>query len=187
MAAARRKSQPQQQEERATKKDETAFSQHAQQDSALTTESANGVPPNEGMSFVAKVLIFLGFPLLMGTAGLYLSYVKTITDQQRKIDFDTDFVFPFLLALALVVVIYVQTKGFTKKKITPLVQWPTVRRKRKIVRKRVIVDDDGNEIQQEIKEDWYSEWGKFHISMSVLLNVTSLVCETTGTMGVESR
>lgn len=105
------------------------------------------------MSFVAKVLIFLGFPLLMGTAGLYLSYVKTITDQQRKIDFDTDFVFPFLLALALVVVIYVQTKGFTKKKITPLVQWPTVRRKRKIVRKRVIVDDDGNEIQQEIKED----------------------------------
>jgi hypothetical protein len=153
MAAARRKrSQPQQ--KGANNKDETAFSQHAQQDAALNTESTNGAPPQEGMSFVAKVLIFLGFPLLMGTFGLYLSYLKTISDpDSHKIDFDTDFVFPFLLALALVVVIYFQTKGFTKKEITPLVQWPTVRRKQKIVRKRVIVDDDGNEIQQEIKED----------------------------------
>lgn len=129
-----------------------AFSQHQQQDDALGVP-AEAAQDEEGMSFVAKALIFLAFPLLTGMAGLYIGYIRTIRDSSSKIDFDTDFVFPFLLALALVVVIAFQTKGFTKKKITPLIQWPTVRRKKKIIRKRIIVDEDGNEIKEEGKEE----------------------------------
>lgn len=104
------------------------------------------------MSFVAKTLLFLGFPLLAGIAGLYVGYLRTINSPEAKIDFDTDFVFPFLLALALVVVIAFQTKGFAQKKMTPLIQWPKVRRKKKIIRKRIIVDNDGNEVISE-KQD----------------------------------
>lgn len=128
-----------------------AFSQHAQQDAALNPPADE--TPQEGMSFVAKTLIFLGFPLFVGLAGLYVGYLRMIQKPESKIDFDNDFVFPFLLALAMVVVIAIQSKGFSRKEITPLVQWPTVKRKKKIIRKRIIVDDDGNEIKEEEKND----------------------------------
>lgn len=126
-----------------------AFSQHVQEDPALNDGAIPEQDDDEGMSFVAKTLVYLGFPLFMGTCGLYIGYLKTIGNDDAKIDFDTDFVFPFLLALALVVVISIQTRGFTQKKIKPLVQWPKVKRKKKIIRKRIIVDDDGNEIEDK--------------------------------------
>ena len=127
-----------------------AFTQHAEQDTALNPPDQE-VADGEGMSFRAKTLVFLGFPLLAGVAGLYVGYLRTINSPETKIDFDTDFVFPFLLALALVVVLGFQTKGFTKK-MTPLIQWPKVRRKKRIIRKRIIVDDNGNEIKDEKEE-----------------------------------
>jgi len=139
------------QRRRPSQENGNAFTQHTEQDAALNPPAEE--TSLEGMSFVAKALLFLCFPLLAGIAGLYIGYLRTIRNPESKIDFDTDFIFPFLSALALVVVIGIQTRGFTKKKVTPLIQWPTVRRKKKIVRKRIIVDDDGNEIKEEGKTD----------------------------------
>jgi hypothetical protein len=104
------------------------------------------------MSFVGRTLIFLAFPMFIGSAGLFVGYLRTVNDKSQKVDFDSDFVFPFLLALALVVVITIQTRGFSTS-MKPLVQWPKVRRKRKIIRKRVIVDDDGNGNEISLKTD----------------------------------
>ena len=128
-----------------------AFAQHREQDVTLGNHDEEAAP--QGMSFVARTLIFLAFPLFAGTAGLYVGYLRTIRDPDSKINFDTDFVFPFLLALALVMVIAFQTKGFSKTEVTPLIQWPKVRRKRRIIRKRIILDDDGNPIKEEGKND----------------------------------
>lgn len=133
-------------------KDTTAFSQHQQQDAALQTSSPQQQPQDEGISLLAKLLLFLGVPLFTGTAGLYIGYIRTLQDKQPKIQFDVDFVLPFLLALALVIIISFQTRGFSTK-VTPLVQWPKVKRKRKIIRKQVIVDEHGNEIKESGKED----------------------------------
>jgi hypothetical protein len=136
-------------------KETAAFSQHQQQDAALQTNP----PPSRqqqqdgGISFVAKMLLYLAFPLFCGSAGLYIGYIRTIQDKQSKMHFDTDFVIPFALALALVVVVSFQTKGFSNNKITPLVQWPKVKRKRKVIRKRVLVDEDGKEIKELGKDD----------------------------------
>ena len=134
-------------------KETTAFSQHQQQDAALQTNSPQAQrPQDEGISLFAKMLLYLGVPFFCGTAGLYIGYIRTLQDKQPKINFDVDFVLPFLLALALVVVISFQTKGFSTQ-VTPLVQWPKVKRKRKIIRKQVLVDEHGNEVKESGKED----------------------------------
>jgi hypothetical protein len=129
---------------RSSKENSSAFAQHVEQDTRLSaTEEELDTSPR--MSLVGRILIFLAFPMFIGWAGLSVGYLRTVNDKSQQVDFDRDFVFPFLLALALVVVITIQTKGFTAS-MKPLVQWPKVRRKRKIIRKRVIVDDNGNEI-----------------------------------------
>jgi hypothetical protein len=131
-----------------------ALAQHVEQDTIFGDETEEepdtSPPPPPGMSFVARILVFLAFPLFIGLAGLVLGYLMTFHDKSRKVDFDNDFVFPFLMALVLVMVLSIQTKGFTGS-MAPLVRWPKVRRRKKIIRKRVIVDDDGNEISP--KED----------------------------------
>jgi hypothetical protein len=137
-------------------KETAAFSQHQQQDAALQTNPSRQQQQQQqdgGISFVAKMLLYLAFPLFCGSAGLYIGYIRTIQDKQSKMHFDTDFVIPFALALALVVVVSFQTKGFSNNKITPLVQWPKVKRKRKVIRKRVLVDEDGKEIKELGKDD----------------------------------
>lgn len=128
-----------------------AFAQHREQDATLRNQEEAAA--RQSMSFVARTLTYIGFPLLVGIAGLYVGYIQTLENPKTKVDFDRDFLVPFVLALALVVVISIQTKAFTKKEITPLIQRPTVRRKKKIIRKRIIVDDDGNEIKEEGKTD----------------------------------
>lgn len=49
--------------------------------------------------------------------------------------------------LVIVVVIGFQTKGFTRSEPKPFIAWPKVKRKRKIVRRRVVVDDEGNAVE----------------------------------------
>ena len=137
----------------AESEDTSAFAQHAQQDAALGTAPDDETSESHGMSFTGRITVFVVFPMVVGVLGLYIAYLRTISNPEKKIDFDNDFVFPFIVALAFVMVVGFQTKGFTQSKVTPLVQWPKVRRKKRIIRKRVIVDDDGNEISQEAKKD----------------------------------
>jgi len=86
----------------------------------------------------------------MGMAGLYIAWLETARMPDRKLSFDTDFAIPFLVALALAVVIFIQTEGFTTK-AKPLVSWPKVRRRKKIIHK--YFDKDGNEIHDNNKTD----------------------------------
>lgn len=131
-------------QQRSSEENNSTFTQHVEQDTRLgALEEEPDTSPR--MSLVGSILIFLAFPMFVGSAGLSVGYLRTVNDKSQKADFDRDFVFPFLMALALVVVITIQTGGFTSS-VKPLVQWPKVRRKRKIIHKRVIVDDDGNEI-----------------------------------------
>jgi hypothetical protein len=90
----------------------------------------------KGMSFTGKLLIFLGFPTFVGILGLYMSYLGSMNDKDKKLSFDQDFVMPFLLALAMATVIGLQTGGYRQKEITPIVPWPKVKRTQKIVRKK---------------------------------------------------
>jgi hypothetical protein len=129
----------------------SAFAERVKQDIILEGEKKKEpkTHPSE-MSLRARILIFLAFPMIIGSAGLCLGYFLTLHDKSRNVDFDQDFIFPFLMAVALAVVIAIQTKGFTGP-MKPLVRWPKARRRKKIIRKRVIVDDNGNLISP--KED----------------------------------
>jgi hypothetical protein len=132
---------------RSSEDNSSTFAEYVEEDTRLgTTEGEPGIRPR--MNFVGRTLIFLAFPMLIGVAGLSVGYLRAVNDKSQKVDFDRDFIFPFLMALALVGVITVQTTGFTTS-MKPLVQWPKVRRTKKIIRKRVIVDDNGNEVSRK--------------------------------------
>jgi hypothetical protein len=125
----------------------TVFDKHTKD--ATSNENASD---QQGMGWIAKILIFIGFPTLVGFLGLYLAYLETIRKPEREIDFDTDFVIPFLLALSMCVVIGFQTRGYKSKQIEPLVQWPKIRRKKvikKVVKNGGSADDQDDEPQKD--------------------------------------
>lgn len=123
------------------------FSEHAKGDSALANESEptslNG--GSRGTTLLGKVAVFLLFPTLMGFIGLYIGYLETSRkDATRELSFDQDFALPFALALAMCVVIGFQTGGFTNSKPKPLVSWPKVKKRRKIIHRHVVKEYDSN-------------------------------------------
>ena len=108
---------------------------------------APSAPKRKSLTATGRFTIFLGFPFTIASIGLFFGYLRTIRDPEQKLNIDTDFIFPFLLALVMVVVIGFQTNNF-QGKAKPLVTWPKVKRRKKIVHKTVIVDDedmDGDE------------------------------------------
>jgi hypothetical protein len=89
----------------------------------------------KGLTFLGKLGIFLGFPLVAGMAGLYLAFLESQKRKDRELSFDQDFVVPFLLALAMAIIIGFQTGGYTSSSVTPLIPWPKVKRVKKIIYK----------------------------------------------------
>lgn len=97
--------------------------------------ATDGNAKRPGLTFLGKLGIFLGFPFLVGIMGLYLGYLSSLKDPERKMDLDKDFIMPFLLALAMVAIIGMQTNGYSTTEVKPLVKWPKVKRVKKFVRK----------------------------------------------------
>jgi hypothetical protein len=116
-----------------------------------TTNDTNSGRHTLGISILGRVIVFLGFPMLVGMSGLYTAYLEAKRKPERKLSFDLDFVVPFLLALALSVLIGFQTNGFTTQEIKPIVSWPKVRRVKTIVKKKkgsavkAATEDDDND------------------------------------------
>mmetsp|Transcript_5859 Transcript_5859/g.7394 ORF Transcript_5859/g.7394 Transcript_5859/m.7394 type:complete len:172 (+) Transcript_5859:39-554(+) len=139
-------------EQRPQEETTTVYSKYASNDESLNAESHSTVRNGLGLTLKGRLALFILFPILMGCVGLLMAYARSeVKDEEgnvKKINFDRDFIFPFLLALALVIVVGFQTSGFSQKEIKPLVHWPKVKRKRKIVYKQVIIDDEGNEIDE---------------------------------------
>lgn len=123
----------------------TAFANIAADDAALQPEAPPSPTRPSGLTTFGRILLFIAFPFLVGIAGLYVGYLRSFADPTRKIDLDSDFIFPFLLALTMVLVIGFQTSGFTTSDVKPLVVWPKVKRRKKVIHKRVIVDDEEEE------------------------------------------
>jgi len=111
-------------------------------------------PRSKQMTLASRFALFFVFPTFVGGCGLLFSYIQILFPDDdaggtpKKINFDRDFIYPFLMALALVVVVAIQTGGFSSYKAAPLVSWPKVVKKVTVVRKKVYVDDDGNEIDE---------------------------------------
>lgn len=129
----------------------TVFDKHAKEDS--DKNSNNG---GAEMSWVARIVIFLGFPTAMGFLGLYMAYLETIRNPgEREIDFDTDFIIPFLLALTMCIVIGFQTKGFKTKEIEPVVKWPKIRKKKvvKKVKRSELQGGQESEEEEDLKDE----------------------------------
>lgn len=103
-----------------------------------------------GLRFVSFILV----PFWMGCMGLLLAYVtRNGENRDMSVNFDRDFVSPFILTMAVMCVLAYQSDGFSTRDIKPLVLWPKVRRRKKIVRKTVYVDDDGKVVSERIEED----------------------------------
>ena len=107
-------------------------------------------------TFIAKLAVFLLLPTLAGLGGLYAGYLAQYSDPNRKLKIEADFGLPFMLTLLLVVVIGFQTRGYSTKDVKPLVQWPKVKRTRKVIHKHVVKteagDDDKNEKDSKKKK-----------------------------------
>lgn len=112
--------------------------------SAATDNAYTGGDKRKGLTTMGKIGVYLLFPTTVGALGLFVSYLEIRRQQrsteqkeeEKEMDFDRDFVVPFLLALAMVVVISIQSNGFSGK-VEPLVQWPKVRRVKKVVHRTV--------------------------------------------------
>eukprot|EP01083_Nonionella_stella_P069318 184729_1 len=139
----------------AAKKKGTAFqnlSEDAtQKDPASDIDIAKQSQNQKGLNSIASriVLLFL-FPLCVGSLGLGASHFQnTFSSDPNPMNFERDFILPFLMTMVLVVVVSLQTGSFSKYKADPLVHWPKVVKKQKIIRRTVVVDDDGNVIEDE--------------------------------------
>jgi hypothetical protein len=132
------------------KPEESKFSKHAQDDTALAPKSETAEESDlKKVTFIGRILIFLVFPALVGLLGLYMGYIAKRDDPTRELSFDTDFALPFVLALSMCVVIGFQTGGFTSSKAKPLVAWPKVKKRRKVVHKYVVVGQNPDEVDDE--------------------------------------
>ena len=101
------------------------------------------------LSWKARIGIFLVFPLLVGCIGLYAGYLESTNKPDRELNFDTDFIMPFLLALTLVIVVGFQTKGYTKNQVEPLVKWPKVVRRKKVVHQTLQEGGEGELVNKD--------------------------------------
>jgi hypothetical protein len=125
---------------------ESKYASHTKADSALAAETnsvsleSSSTRP-KGVSIFGRVLIFLGFPTLVGFIGLVMAYLAGREDPNRVIKFDTDFALPFVLALSMAIVIAFQTSGYTSNKAEPLAMWPKVKKRKKIIHKHVVVGE----------------------------------------------
>ena len=101
-------------------------------------------------SLMKRIILFVIFPTCVGGFGLVSAYLVNVESEDSKpVNFDRDFIYPFILALATASVVWYQTNGFTYTKPKPLVTWPKVKRKRKIIRTQRFVDNDDEEDEDE--------------------------------------
>ena len=124
---------------------------------ATTQEARNGQTGGNpaGMSMVSKILIFLVLPMLAGLLGLYSAYLKQFKEPDRKLTIEADFGLPFMLALLLMVLIGFQTNGYASSQVKPIINWPKVKKTRKITHKYVVKgqnDDIGDGIDEKEPE-----------------------------------
>ena len=123
-----------------TKEGKAASPKPDKQGAAGVVPQQEVVQPKRLTAF-GRFMVFVGVPFSVGSIGLFVGYLRTLNDPDKKLNIDSDFIFPFLLALVMIVVIGFQTNNF-QGKAKPLVVWPKVKRRKKIVHKTVIVDDE---------------------------------------------
>ena len=78
-----------------------------------------------------------------------LTYLRSISDPP----FRTCNSPAYEVTLVLICIVGFQTSGFTRDEPKPFIAWPKVRRKRKVIHRRVIVDADGNERVEEVEAE----------------------------------
>ncbi len=129
-------------------KDDTTFFKLSQE--AMESAKAAEQPQKKTLTIISRLVLFFMFPLSVGSFGLGAAHINSIYGKDPKpLNFERDFILPFLITLVLVVIVTIQTGSFSKYKADPLVSWPKVVKKKKIIHKRVVVDDDGNVIEDE--------------------------------------
>lgn len=135
----------------AAKKKGTAFQTLSEDATQKDPVSDIDTQNEKGMNTIAsRIMLLFLFPLCVGSLGLGASHFQnSFSGDPNPMNFERDFILPFLMTMVLVVVVSLQTGSFSKYKADPLVHWPKVVKKQKIVRRTVVVDDDGNVIEDE--------------------------------------
>jgi len=128
----------------------SAYSKLAKENAEQQNSQNNN--QKKSMGLVARLMLFGAFPCAIGALGLIAGYIRRYSkdEEDRKlIEFDDDFVFPFILAIAIVIAVGFQTQGFRSKEVKPLIAWPKLKKRRKIIHK--VVNEDGEVISEEVK------------------------------------
>jgi hypothetical protein len=132
-----------------TTKDKDIFSKLSKEEQ-LRREIENRGKNKKSMTVSSRLVLFLILPLCTGMLGLISSFFQNkFGKEPNPMNFDRDFIYPFLVTLVLVVVVSAQTMNFSTYKAAPLVSWPKVVKKKKVIRKTVVVDDKGNVIENK--------------------------------------
>ena len=129
------------------------FARHAQEDTALQQPDTAATSGGKGLTSFGRFALFIVVPFSVGSFGIFTGYLRSINDPDKKLDLDSDFIFPTLLTLLMIVVVGFQTDNFQKGKAKPLVMWPKVYRKKKIIHKTVIVDDEEEDDDDKQHQD----------------------------------
>lgn len=88
-------------------------------------------------SSIGRLVIFIVFPLLIGCIALLTALAQKQRNPEYEINVDRDFFYPVTLGLALCIIVGFQTRGYATSKPEPLVAWPKVYKRKKIVHQYV--------------------------------------------------
>jgi len=133
-----------------TSEDKSAFAKLSQEEQQRRDDADAHSKRPRSMTIISRMVLFFVAPLFVGSVGLISSHMQSkYAADPEPMNFDRDFIYPFLITLVLVVVVSIQTGNFSSYKAEPIVAWPKVIKKRTVIRKMIVVDDDGNVIEDE--------------------------------------
>ena len=145
---------------------ESKFAKHVESLEEKESERKGGVT-----TLCGRIFIFIVFPAAIGGLALASAFLTKLKDPDHKINIDRDFFYPatlvrsfffffksssfslewpwqfsFLLqkALTLCIIVGFQTRGYAKDKLDPLIAWPKVYKRKKIIHQHVVKGSKDN-------------------------------------------
>jgi hypothetical protein len=131
---------------------ETTSAKDVKDDGSQFPPAAASESTGRSLTFLGNLAVFFLLPVLAGLMGLYFAFLETYNKPDRKLSIESDFGLPFMLMLFTSIVVGFRTGGFSSSKVEPIMKFPKIRKKTKVIHKHVIKGQNPNSISNEMDD-----------------------------------